>query len=225
MSITASGPPPAATVPATAASRSCRPLCKRNASLPRWRCQRLPCRGIEKNRVRRKNGEAVGTLTRHRHQRRRDRSHRQRVDPDDPHRLALAAARLRQGADFQHRAGNGHLRVAGHPGVKALVERALDGAQFQVGLSRSRADRAGELAQRGGIDQVDRKRQRHAQRHGKHGGCVAPGMVAQFLPGEGAKQREHGVLCPPHRCDASCAGAPNGCHAGDQHPWRVNWPG
>ena len=163
--------------------------------LPCWRCQRLPCRGIEKNRVRCKNSEAVGTLTRHRHQRRRDGSHRQRVDPDDPHRLALAAARLRQGADFQDRAGNGDLRVAGHPGVKALVERALDGAQFQVGLSRRRADRAGELAQRGGIDQVNRKRQRHAQRHGKHSSCVAPGMVAQFLPGEGAKQREHGLLC------------------------------
>jgi hypothetical protein len=60
------------------------------------------------------------------------------------------------------------------------------GAQLQVGLAIDGAHGAGKLVQRRRIDQVHRKRQRHPQHHRHHRSRIAPRVVAQLLPGEGA---------------------------------------
>jgi hypothetical protein len=83
--------------------------------------------------------------------------------------------------------------VRGHLRQQMVVQRALARTQFHVGFAVDRAYRAGELGQGGCVDQVHGKRQRHAQHDGHHGRGVAPGVVPQFLPGEGAQQRAHGL--------------------------------
>ncbi len=50
------------------------------------------------------------------------------------------------------------------------------------------------------MDHMHRESQGDAQHHGGDGHRSAPGMAAQFLPGKGAEQGEHGaIVAPPSR--------------------------
>ncbi|OQC14227.1 MAG: hypothetical protein BWX79_00910 [Alphaproteobacteria bacterium ADurb.Bin100] len=131
------------------------------------------------------------------HQGRRHGPNRERIDSHHAHRHAPAVLPRGDGVggQLQHRAGQHHLRMRGRSGEQRLVQVSLHAAQFQVGLAIDRAHRAGELAQRRGIDQVHRERQRYPQHHRHDRRRIAPGVVAQFLPGEGAQESEHAVDC------------------------------
>ena len=69
--------------------------------------------------------------------------------------------------------------------------------QFKIGLPVDRAHRTGKFIERRSVDELHRKRQRHAEHDGQRGGRVAPWVVSQFLPGEGSEQGAHGLLCRP----------------------------
>ncbi|MNL03552.1 hypothetical protein D3C87_1240930 [compost metagenome] len=142
----------------------------------------------------REQREAVGTGGRLRHQRGRDGGQRERIDADHAQRHLASVVAQGQGLELEHRARQRHLGPAREPAEHGLVEAALRGAHLEVGLAVHRAHRAGELVERRGVDELHRKRQRHAQHHGQHGRRVAPGVVAQFLPGESRKQCTHGVI-------------------------------
>ncbi len=198
MSITASAVPPAATlaghlqlVPCVAARAA--------ASSPafgrRFRRQAQCARaGVEEHLARREQREAVGTGRGLRHQRGRDGRQHQRIDAD---RRASAAWRSPASAKpWNSTTGLASATCGCRASLleQGLVEAALRGAQFQVGLAVDRAHRARELVERRGIDQLHREGQRHAQHHGQHGGRVAPGVVAEFLPGEGGEQCAHRAI-------------------------------
>jgi hypothetical protein len=153
-------------------------------------------RRVQEHGGRRQQRQPVGAGGRQGHQGRRHCRHGQRIHAHHAHRQALAVGAGGVGREFQHRAGQHHLRMGGHAAEEGFVERSLDAAQLQVGLAIDGAHRAGKLAQRRGVDQVHRERQRHAQHHRHHRGRVAPGMVAQFLPGEGAQQGQHAGIVP-----------------------------
>ena len=102
--------------------------------------------------------------------------------------------RAGHGCGFQHGVGAGHVGVGGDLGKQRIGQRALHGAHFQVGLAVDGAHGLRELVQRRCVDDMHGKRQRHAQHDGGHGGGAAPGVVAQVLPREGAKQCEHGGI-------------------------------
>ena len=153
--------------------------------------QALARTGIQKNGVGRKYREAIGVGCGQRQQRRGHRGDHQGIDADHAQQHALCAGAQGIGADFQHRGGHCHLSQPGHPGKDCFVKAALDAAQFQVRLAVDGAHRFGELVQCRGVDQMHRERQRHPQHHSDHGGSVAPGVVAQFLPGESLKECQH----------------------------------
>jgi len=164
--------------------------------------ENLARRRIEKDRAGCKQRHAVCAAGWHGHQRWRNRRHGQRIDADDSQLLApglVAVGIERIGRDFQHRTGHAHLRAAGDALVKAFVKTALYRAQLQIRLAVDGAYRLRKFAQGRGIDEMHRKRQRHAEHHRHHGGGIAPGMVAEFLPGEGTKESTH-----PSYCEAGC---------------------
>ena len=177
---------------------------QRALQLQRRRCAGIPdaarrqrrhgCR-VQEHGGRREHRQAVGARGRLGHQCRRHRGHAQRVHTHHAHRHPFAVRPQGIGGQLQHRAGQRHLRVRGHATEDRFVQMTARAAQFQIGLAVDRAHRACEFAQRRGVDQVHRKRQRHPQHHRHHGGGVAPRVVAQFLPGKGAQQGEHGADC------------------------------
>ena len=112
-------------------------------------------RRIEKDGGRRQQRQPVGADRGLRHQRRRHRGDHQRVDSHHPQGLPLAAVQRPQGAQFQHRTGDRDGGIGADPLEQAFVERPLRGAQFQIRLAVDRAHRAGELAQRRRIDELD----------------------------------------------------------------------
>ena len=109
--------------------------------------------GIQENRGRRKQREAVGGQVGEgaRHQRRCRRRQQQRVRADRAQRHAgRAGGRIRQPClqfQFQHRTGARHLALAGQQRVELLVEGALRGTQLQVWRAAHAAGSLGKFFQ------------------------------------------------------------------------------
>ena len=108
--------------------------------------------------------------------------HQQGVDADDAQGHALACSGDGVAGRLQHRAGDGDLRMVGDTLKNRLIKAALNGAQLQIGLAVDRTHRLRKLAQRRRIDELHRKRQRHAQHDGGHCREIAPRVVQQFAP-------------------------------------------
>jgi hypothetical protein len=154
-------------------------------------------RRIEEHRGRRQQRQPVGAGRWLRHQRRRHGGDHQRVDAHHPDRQPAAVRERQQRAQFQHRAGNGDGGIARDPAEQAFVERPLRRAQLQVRLAVHRADRAGELAQGGRVDELNGEGEPDPQQHRDHGGGGAPRVVSQLLPGESAQQGKHQAIVGP----------------------------
>ena len=78
-----------------------------------------------------------------------------------------------------------HIGVAAEAAIQRFVNDSLAAAlHLHIGLSRHAAHAARKFIQRRGIDHMHRKRQRHAQHHRHHRRAIAPGVMAQFLPGK-----------------------------------------
>ena len=167
MSITASAAPPAATLPATCsgcAARAARSCSSIAAASPQPTAARG---GVEEHLARREQREAVRVLARAA----ASAPARWSAAPAHRRRSRAAAARRSPTASatrLQSRAPGWRAPPADARATRAntrLVEAALRGAQFQVGLAVDRAHRAGELVERRGVDQLHREGQRHAQHH------------------------------------------------------------
>jgi hypothetical protein len=142
----------------------------------------LLCRGIQKYGTRRKHCKPPGIGKGQRHERRGDPGQQQGIHARHAQGVALTLRTDHQRLHLQHRAGQSHAGVGGYAGVEDFIEAPVCGTQFDVGLAVDRTHCAGKLTQRRGIDQVHRKRQRHAQHDGQYRSSIAPRVMAQLLP-------------------------------------------
>ena len=78
------------------------------------------------------------------------------------------------------------VRVLGQDFVLFRDERGRHGL-----LDRDCPHRGAEFGQRRRVDQLHRERERYTEHHRKQRRRVAPGMVAEFGPGEGLQEAEH----------------------------------
>jgi hypothetical protein len=217
MSITARGAPGAATVPATrTVCDPCGPACSCSCAGPLpsvGRPRACKAAALRKHGGRRQQasrslpGKGAG------HERGRHGGQQQRIGPPPAARSGRVRARVPAGA-----VAGGVAGCVVHPpgpwwtapaqglaratcgwlascGIQRFGQRALHGAQLQVGLAVHGAHGLRKLIEGRGVDHMHGKGQRHAQHHGGHCGGAAPGVVAQVLPGEGAKQCKHGGDC------------------------------
>ena len=183
--------------------------------------QGLQGRRVEKHRGRRQHGQPLAGGKGAGHECGRHGRQQQRIGPHHPQHHAGGCGRgchrwcggwwrgglcgrwgihLGHGGQLQPGAGTRHLRVVGQLRIKRFGQRALHGAQLQIGLAVHGAHGLRKLIEGRGVDHMHGKGQRYAQHHGGHCGGAAPGMVAQLLPGEGAKQCKHDpIVTAQHR--------------------------
>jgi len=151
---------------------------------------------VEKHRIGREQIEAIRPAAEHGQQRGRHARHRQRIHPQQPHRLRAAIRVQRAGGHVQHRAGQRHAGLRRHTLVQRVVELPLAGAQAQVGLhlGHGQLDRAVALdlqdqrAVELDIGLHQRGRGGHFAQQVGHRGRVAARLLAaaqDFLPAVG----------------------------------------
>ena len=133
---------------------------------------------VQKEGVRGEEGQALAVLVGLRHQRGRHLRHTQGVNTEHPQGHGDAVAVCHLGGHFKHGGGRQNIRVLCHAGIQGLVKNTLRTAQLQIRLAVDRARGLRKLVQSRLVDQMHRKRQRHAQHHRHHRRRIAPRVVS-----------------------------------------------
>ena len=182
MSITASGAPPAATLPATRSAQPREAMLQLRASARPRRAGAASPPALRNTRSRVEQREAVARLRAGRgiSAGASARAPRSASMPTSQARCAPSPVARRRG----RRSAMVSISTTGlatstpamrrDAGEQRFVEAAARAAQLEVGLAVDGAHRGAELGERRGVDQVHRERQRDAEHHREQRGRVAP---------------------------------------------------